>query len=137
MYHKHVKEMLKLRNTDKEAAKEHAGRAIHYLQDISQPQHIEKGNVLQKAIERPAHKKFEQYSCERRHHLIRQAHKSNEQIYATSFSQLFNNTLSISSEMEVPTMKNKSNWSNIAQQGYNIALSATKKFIEMFDKILS
>lgn len=137
MYYKHVQEMIKHRNTDRDTAIEHAGRAVHYLQDICQPQHISQGGIIKKTLERTAHKDFEKLACNQRNTLVNNANNSDIKISARSFSDLFKQTIAISKNIEVPKHNNKNNWINIAQQGYDTAVCATDKFIELVNHVFS
>lgn len=136
-YNRHVTEMIKNRETNRALALDHAGRAVHYLQDICQPQHISKGGVIKKAIERDVHKKFECLAFDKHDELIKNANENNKDIKARSFSDLFNKTIDESSQINVPTKKNKDTWNDIAQSGINVAVSATNKFFEMVEHVFS
>ena len=48
------------------------------------------------------------------------------------FLSLFNQTVKISRKNQIPSNKNKSDWDNIAQNGVNLAIDATKRFLEIF-----
>lgn len=137
MYYKHVKKMIKLRDKDREQALEHAGRALHFLQDICQPQHIKEGNIIQKALEKKTHKQFENLSCNNSEILIKNANNSEINIKAKSFKELFENTINKSKQIEVPKRNNKLKWEDIAQEGYNITVKASNKFIEMINHVFN
>lgn len=136
-YNRHVTEMIKNRESNRAIALDHAGRAAHYLQDICQPQHISKGGVIKKAIERNTHKMFESLAYDSYKNLIKNANKKNNQMNARSFSDLFDKTLDESSQIDVPTKKNQNKWNDIAQSGINIAVSATNKFFEMVEQVFN
>lgn len=110
---------------------DHAGRALHYLQDITQPQHIESGSILKKALDKTMHHEFEMQAYADCDKLIKQ-HTPVALVQNADFASLFNQTTNLSLQNKIPTRKNKAEWNEIAQNGVNLALDATKRFLEIF-----
>lgn len=132
VYNQHINNMQHEINNDK--ALDEAGRALHYLHDITQPNHIESGSILRKAIDKKMHSNFEQKAFAKQNEFFDNAEPHN--FTSNSFDSLFDDTIKITQQIEYPSNKNKNNWHNIAQQGINVALGATKRFIELLDKKL-
>jgi hypothetical protein len=72
-YSTHIENMqTAIEEKDKERAIEHAGRAMHFLQDVAQPQHVQSGGAVRKyfdvknhiAFEDMAEKDFEKYRAQ-------------------------------------------------------------------------
>jgi len=136
-YMNHVGNMQKcIEEKNIDNALEHAGRALHFLQDISEPHHSHKGNILQKIMEKAVHLEFEayvRYNWEKFFGSLSQeihSEKSND------FSDLFIKTAKHSANSDVATKRNKEDWDNIARDGLSNAVSATKEFVAMFDRLL-
>lgn len=121
---------------DKDKAIEHAGRAIHFLQDVSQPQHTQWKNIFKKASERSVHEEFETFALDNQEKFIDSLSLSPEEKSPDNFSDLFTKTANCSANGESASRENKNNWNNIAQDGINNAFSVTKEFINKFNSLL-
>ena len=116
-----------IEDEDIDATIENAGRACHFLQDISQPQHIEETTTIGKAIDLKIHTDFEDYA---------EKHVSE---FAKDFKfdnstqrhnlQLFQDTFSQTKDIGKITRKNEPNWDEITKKQFNTAVQATKEFL--------
>lgn len=124
LYELHVENVLNNKNKLDEA-----GRAIHYLQDIAQPNHIEKGSALRKFLDKHMHHDFEMTSYSWSQELIK---RSKPKVFISdNFRSLFDDTVKMSLKNRIPNKHNKSIWEEIAQEGVDIAIGATKRFLEL------
>lgn len=136
LYKTHMKKALKaFRFGNTEIGADEAGRALHYLQDMTQPNHIDSGSIIKKAKEAVVpHHKFEMDAYDKQNNFY-DNHNPIE-ISANSFNDLFNKTVNLSQKTQIPRKNNIENWDNIAQNGLDLAISTTRKFIEMLSSII-
>lgn len=146
-YQHHVSEMLlAIENKDKDTCIEQAGRALHYLQDIAQPQHSQRISILSKLVGLNTHLEFEGFAKRRQEgcftkydnhynktHIHR--YKANS-VIPESFDDIFLKTAASSSKNEYPTRKNRYAWERIGRKGINDAIVATRLFIEKLNNSL-
>lgn len=124
----HIKELYKDKRDPK--SDEHAFRFLHYLQDITQPNHIEKSSIFKKIRDAIIpHHKFEVMMCDNQEELYKNSQEV--PLRSNNLKNLFEEVLSISSKNEPPSRKNQEKWFEIAQNGINLALSATRRFFEI------
>ena len=135
-YKKHINKMKKAFSMgEQDKAINEAGRALHFLQDMSQPHHIEEGSFFQKvktAI-------FPHIAFETKIHTIQNDlyNKSKPiNIDAKNFDELFKSTLQLSQKIEIPQKSNQDNWTNIGQKAINITIASTNKFFELVKNYL-
>ena len=131
MYKKHISKMHKLFAEGKLVqGLEEAGRALHYLQDITQPHHIDSGSIIKKAKDAVnPHHSFEMFVNSKIDFLLEK--NKPLKLKANSFETLFDEVINLSKTNQVPTMKNTNDWDKIATDAINIATTATQKFIEL------
>lgn len=131
LYKKHIKQALKsLKTGNFKVGIDEAGRALHYLQDVTQPNHIDNGSFLLKAKEAiMPHHKFEMDIFAKQDKFYE--NYSRKTINAHSFSDLFTETVNISQKNQIPRKNNVDVWDDIAQNAIDLATDATIKFIEM------
>lgn len=131
MYKMHLKNALKeLRNNNTTAGLDEAGRALHYLQDMTQPNHIDSGSVINKAKEAiMPHHRFEMEAFEKQDKFYQ--NHTPIKITANSFNKLFEETVNLSQKNNIPKKNNIENWDNITQNAIDLSISATKKFLEL------
>lgn len=107
-----------------------AGRALHYLQDMTQPNHIDSGSIITKAKEFAVpHLKFEMDAYDKQNKFY--DNYTTIEINAKSFNDLFDKTVNLSQKNQIPRKNNIENWDNITQNAIDLAISSTRKFIEM------
>lgn len=122
---------------NKAKALEHAGRAMHFLQDISQPHHTHSGNISKKASERSIHRKFETFVKDNQEKFISSVPSSSQKQVFKDFDDLFINTANYSASREPATKGNMNKWNNLAQDGINTALNATEVFMRKLNSLLN
>ena len=132
LYLRHLSKFFEeLKNKNCITGFDEAGRALHYLQDITQPQHIESGSIIRKALDKSMHHRFEVQAFGNCDKYINN-HTPYAFVKTHDFLSLFNQTVKISRKNKIPSNKNTSDWDNIAQSGVNLAIDATKRFLEIF-----
>lgn len=134
-YNKHIQNFRNLLNNDYDYyAANKAGRALHYLQDITQPQHIENTSVLKKWQDKDVHIDFEQFAYDEAQSLIKEARP--QKFKSKSFEELFDDAVNVSLENKVPNRDNRELWGAIAYDSVNVAMGATKRFFEILHSLL-
>lgn len=128
-YEKHIGKFKELFDEFPLYALDEAAKALHYLQDVTQPQHIDSSSVIKKISDRTTHKKFEQHALDKSKSLLKQVRPA--QLKSRTFETLFDDTVNLSSKNRVPTKDNQELWTAIAYDGTNVAVGATKRFFEL------
>ncbi len=130
-YTKHVVNFSDFVNWDREEAISHAGRALHFLQDVTQPQHVERGTVLKKWRDFDTHKNFEAYALKNEDRFINNAEKASVDLNnSQDFFDLFYKAISLTESIQVPNKSNSKLWGDIAQEGLSNAIAVTKAFLK-------
>lgn len=134
-YRSHIKNALKLfRLGNIEKSTDEAGRALHYLQDVTEPHHIDSGSIIDKAKDAlMPHHKFEMDTFAKEDEFFKNYTPVN--IRSNSFSDLFDETVILSQQTPVPVRNNIETWDDIAQNSINLVLSVTSKFLELLPNI--
>ncbi len=117
-----------IEDEDTDFAIENAGRACHFLQDIAQPQHIEETSTIGKAIDLKIHTDFEDFAEKHANDFAKDF-----QTDVTSKRhnvQLFQDTFTQTKETGKITRKNEPNWNEIGKKQFDIAVQATKEFLQ-------
>ena len=109
-----------------------AGRAKHFLDDMSVGLHVQRGNILQKWRDKKMHEQFEYYVFENQDTFIKNAQKTPIEFKTDSFDDIFMSVVDYVKNTEFPTKNNKAKWPLLAQESMNVALDASRVF---FDKI--
>lgn len=115
---------------DNEKAFEHAGRAIHFLQDVTQPQHTERGTVYKKWQDLKLHKEFEEFAQQNQDTFIKNAKPAIFELETDDPSEIFDEVVFLSENGKQVRKNNKNEWYEIAQTGISNAIQATKVFCE-------
>lgn len=134
-YKEHVIKMLSAINKKEiDLFIEHAGRALHYLQDMTQPQHTQKGLLFNKILHFRLHLDFEKFVREN----YSDCFIGYEEIpfRNRSFDDLFLENMNLSTKSELPTRKDTYLWEYIARKGVNQAIASTKEFLTKVSKLL-
>lgn len=131
LYKTHMKKALKaFRAGNTTIGTDEAGRALHYLQDMTQPNHIDSGSIITKAKEAAVpHHRFEINAYDKQNNFY--DNYTPIEINANSFNDLFDKTVNLSQRNQIPRKNNIENWDNITQNAIDLAISTTRKFIEM------
>lgn len=117
-----------IEDEDIDIAIENAGRACHFLQDVAQPQHIEETSTIGKAIDLKIHTDFEDFAEK---HANDFANEFQADITSKRHNlQLFQDTFTQTKDTGKITRKNEPNWNEIGQKQFNIAVQATKEFLQ-------
>jgi len=119
-----------IEDEDTDTAIENIARACHFLQDVSQPQHIEDTTTFGKAIDLKIHTDFEDFTEKNVNELAKDFNSDITERRNTL--QLFQDTFKQTKETGKITKKNEPDWKEISQKQFNIAVQATKEFLENF-----
>lgn len=142
-YSLHMYEFNRLLGKDDNKAMEHAGRALHFLQDVTQPQHTERGTVLKKWIDLKVHKEFENYTLNNQDKFITNALEGNAERGGwykdygyEDRDNLFNFQVAFSTAISPANKQNRLSWDYIAQFGITNAVEATKGFLNIISSCI-
>ena len=117
-----------IEDEDTDLAIENAARACHFLQDMSQPQHIEETSTFGKAIDLKIHTDFEDLA-EKNVKEFAQNFES-ESTDSRHYLDLFQDTFGQTKDLGKITRKNEPDWKEISQKQFNMAVQATKEFLQ-------
>lgn len=112
---------------------EHAGRAIHFLQDMTQPQHTQKGFIFNKLLNLKNHLAFEGYIKKNQHEIFSEYVEA--PFMNKAYEDIFMENVGLSSKSELPTPKTRYAWERIGRNGINQAISSTREFLEKLNRI--
>ena len=113
---------------DEIGAIQNAARACHFLEDIAQPQHIEKTSTIGKAIDLKIHTDYEKFA--EKHADKCAANFKPAPLPPRHAKQLFVDTFTRTKDMGKITRENEKNWGEITQQQFNLAVQATREFLQ-------
>lgn len=111
---------------------EEAGRAKHFLDDMSVGLHVQRGNILEKWRDKKMHAQFEDFIYKNENELIKNAQKSPVEFKTDDFDDIFMSVVNFMKNSEFPNKNNKLKWYDIAQNTINVVIDASRVF---FDKI--
>lgn len=135
-FSEHVFYFEELIDKDKKEAMEHAGRALHFLQDMTQPQHTERGTAFQKLRELSIHKEFENFTLRNQKFFINNAKPAKFDVEHDNIIDLFDEVVFHSEQGRQVRENNRKEWIGIAQTGISNAVHATKEFCGYISKFL-
>ena len=115
---------------------EEAGRAKHFLDDMSVGLHVQRGNIFQKWRDQKLHKHFEDYIYENENTFIMNAKKSPVKFNTGDFDDVFMSVVNYSKNSEFPNNYNEHRWQNIAQNTVNVAMDASRVFLNKVSEFL-
>ena len=116
---------------------EHAGRALHFLQDMTQPQHVQKGVFFNKVMDCSVHVKFEKFVKKRQEKFFKKyMQKIKMPVAIRDFETLFLSNVKFSSESKLPIEKNKYEWNKIGKKGFNKAVDSTREFMAKLTELI-
>ena len=113
---------------DELSAIQNAARACHFLEDIAQPQHIEETSTFGKALDLKIHNDYEDFA--EKHADECAANFKHATLPPRHAKQLFVDTFTRTKEMGKITRENEPNWGEITQQQFNLAVQATREFLQ-------
>ena len=134
-YEEHVKKILENANKNINLCIEHTGRALHFLQDMTQPHHTQKSFFFNKIFNLKTHLSFEKF--------VKKTQNEYFESYITepfknlSFKNLIMENIKSSSEYRFPTTKNRYIWDQFGRKGIHQAIFSTKEFLTKIDKLIS
>lgn len=117
-----------IEDEDDELALQNAARACHFLQDVSQPQHIEETSTLGKAVDLKIHTDYEKFAEDHSEELGNQFVKTVRN--PRSSMKLFTDTFMATKETGKITRQNEPHWNEITKKQFDIAVQATKEFLQ-------
>ncbi len=117
-----------IEDEDDELALQNAARACHFLEDMAQPQHIEETSALGKAIDLKIHTDYEKYAEEHAVELGGEFKKTVRN--PRSSMKLFTDTFMETKETGKITRENEPHWGEITKKQFDIAVQATKEFLQ-------
>lgn len=117
-----------IEDEDDELALQNAARACHFLEDMAQPQHIEETSALGKAIDLKIHTDYEKYAEEHAVELGGEFEKTARN--PRSSMKLFTDTFMETKETGKITRENEPHWGEITKKQFDIAVQATKEFLQ-------
>ena len=104
---------------------EEAGRAKHFLDDMSVGLHVQRGNIFQKWRDREMHKRFEDYIYDNEDTFIANSKKSPVEFITDDLKN-----------SEFPNNHNQQRWQVIAQNSVNAAMDASRVFLNKVSEFL-
>ena len=121
-----------MKETDREMFLRKIGYAVHYLQDVSTPPHVEHGNYLHKLFRIPMHNMFEKgkkLGATSRLDILEKNYMP-EEIPFSNLKQLFHNTALYTVQPENKVKyTNIKQWFGIQQRCFNRGVNVSKTFI--------
>ena len=134
-YKDHVQKMLVAVDEKKQDLYiEHAGRALHYLQDMTQPQHTKKGFIFNKFFYLRTHLAFEGFVKKNQEDCF--SEYTERMFKNKSYEDLFMENVELSSKSELPKMKNRYAWERLGRNGINQAIYSTREFLIKLNRLL-
>ena len=121
-----------IEDEDDEFAIQNAARACHFLQDMTQPQHIEETSAFGKAIDLKIHNDYEDYAEKNADYFVNNLTSKDRN--PRNSKQLFADTFSATKSRGKITRENEPQWSEITQNQFNLAVQATKEFLQTVSK---
>ncbi|MEW5818764.1 MAG: zinc dependent phospholipase C family protein [Cyanobacteriota bacterium] len=124
------------KNNNKQLALQELGRACHYLEDISQPNHVTTWNPIQAKLRKKDHFNFEKYAANKQDFFKFEPLK-NIQINYTNFTEFIKDLAETTSKKSAPYQKtlqeNKpQNWYQVANTCINYGQNQVATFIAAF-----
>ncbi len=117
-----------IEDEDEEAAIQNAARACHFLQDVAQPQHIEETSAFGKAFDLKIHNDYEVFAEKNADYFVSNLDLKTQK--PRNSKQLFMDTFSTTKSRGKITRENEPNWSEITQKQFDLAVQATKEFLQ-------
>ena len=136
-YHQHIAKFFAASKYSRfsEMAEE-AGRAKHFLDDMSVGLHVQRGNIFQKWRDQKMHKRFEDYIYDNEDTFIANSKKSPVDFKTDDFDDVFVSDVNYSKNSEFPNNNNQERWQIIAQNTVNVAMDASRVFLNKISEFL-
>lgn len=136
-YRLHVEKMLEAISEEDRMYKvmKHAGKALHFLQDMTQPHHTQEGFFFNKVLNVNTHLGFEKLVNEMRKPFLK-GHIIAPPI-SQSFEDIFMGNVNFSSKIGIPTDANRTNdWEHTGKEGLKQAVDSTWAFLSKVNDML-
>ena len=117
-----------IEDEDEEFAIQNAARACHFLQDITQPQHIEETSTIGKAVDLKIHTDYEKFAEDNLDTFTKNCQTSNTE--PRNSMKLFADNFTATKELGKITRENEPNWNEITQKQFDMAVQSTKEFLQ-------
>lgn len=135
-YEEHMYNFDRFVNKNNEKAMENAGRALHFLQDMTQPQHVQRGNIFQKWRDLAVHTKFEEFEHEYHDYFVKNSQNVLLDVKKGDYSDLFDEAVFLSENATPASKLNSDMWVYMAQDGISNMIAVTKEFCRNISKDL-
>ncbi len=136
-YNKHIDLMLQYhQNNSFIKMAEQAGRAKHFLDDMSMGLHVERGNFFEKLKEMKIHKAFEDFVYRHEDELIAKRAKSPIKFKDEDYDDIFMSVVNHTKGLEIPTSENVQRWPEIAQNSINSAIDSSRVFFKKLSDMI-
>ncbi len=113
-----------------------AGRAKHFLDDMSVGLHVKRGNFLDKLSEGKIHLSYEEFIFRHEDEFIKKSSKTPVNFETEDFDDIFMSVVNYSKNSEMPAADNVKRWSEIAQNSINLALDASRVFFKKISDLM-
>jgi hypothetical protein len=135
-YQEHVEQMLtSIQGKNTDLGIEHAGRALHFLQDMTQPQHTQKGLLFNKIYNLRLHLDFEHFVKKNQADCFRGYVE--RPFTNASFNDIFMENVRLSMNSTFPTRKTRFAWEYVGRDGINQAIHSTKEFLTKLSRLMA
>lgn len=128
-YAQHVYSFEEFAVTNPQKALSEAGRALHFLQDVTQPHHIERGTIFDKWRDLKVHKEFENFVLQQDDVFIKQAKDVHLDVTPRDNSDLFEEAVFLTEQISPAKNHNRNDWANIAQESLSNTIAVTREFL--------
>lgn len=135
-YKLHVERMLlAVENRNTYRIVKHAGKALHFLQDMTQPHHTQEGAFHNKFWHSQTHFRFEQFVKENQDGFLKGIQFDSPT--PNDFEDLFIKNVEFSSQLCIPVKGNQNiDWEWVGKAGVVQAAKSTRIFLATLDKLL-
>lgn len=139
-YLEHIKKIKKFLDPDSKKynvkkAMKHAGRALHFLQDISNSLHTQKELMIESFQNFQEHIQFEFFIGENRKDILK-GHSAKVNGDCRAFDDIFFKSVNIAQQNEIPRTSNRNDWLKIGRIGINRAVDSTAEFLSLVSKLM-
>lgn len=135
-YKFHVEQMLlAIENEDAFRIIKNAAKALHFLQDVTQPHHTQEGFFFNKVRHVGIHRRFEQFVKENQKSFLPEhiEYVNNPR----EFEDIFMDNVKFSSKVGIPVESNiETDWERIGKVSLEQAVKSTREFLSKVDELI-
>ncbi len=136
-FNKHIDLMFKEHELGRfEDMAEQAGRAKHFLDDMSSGLHVKRGNFIDKWKEMRVHRAFENFVYRHEDEFIAKSVNSPVQFKTKSFDDIFMSVVNDTKNSEMPSKDNVEKWRVIGQNSINSVMDSSRVFFQKLSEFL-